>query len=105
MLQRGLGMSIEAFKNWSDEEIEDFDRIQWWMLAPVLTRKEHHELDDYPILPFITFEANDEMKRRKEGGYSEVYPVRIHPSHHNFWEPSEQLVRTAVFPAINAITS
>lgn len=87
-LQRKSGEPIETFKRWSDAEIEKFDRIQWWMISPVFSDKEHYELDDNTILPFIPFEASADTEQLKIGGYSEVYAVRLHPSHHNFWEES-----------------
>jgi hypothetical protein len=85
-LQRVSGVPIKTFESWDDDEKEQFDRIQWWMMAPVFKSKEHHELDESTILPFIPFVGNEETRKKKEGGYSEVYARRIHPSHHNFWD-------------------
>jgi hypothetical protein len=92
LLERKSGVPIETFERWSDHDIEEFDRIQWWMLAPVFEDKEHYELDDDIILPFIPFKANAETAQKKEGGYSEVYAVRLHPAHHTFWERSKSEV-------------
>lgn len=92
-LERDSGVPIETFEHWNEDEKEDFDRVQWWMIAPVFKHKEHHELDERAILPFIPFETNTETEKKKEGGYSEVFARRIHPSHHNFWGPSKLLVR------------
>lgn len=78
-------MPIRTFQDWSEYDIEEFDRIQWWMLAPVFEDKEHCDLDDDIMLPFVPF---TEAVEKKEGGYSEVYAVRLHPAHHNFWESS-----------------
>lgn len=85
-LERDSGEPIETFKKWSKSNIEKFDRIQWWMIAPVFEVKEHYELDDSIILPFTPFKTNAEIEWKKEGGYSEVYAVRVHPSHHKFGE-------------------
>jgi hypothetical protein len=85
-LERVSQVPIKTFERWDDDEKEEFDRIQWWMMAPVFKGKEHHELDESTILPFIPFEGNEETEKKKEGGYSEVYARRIHPSHHNFWD-------------------
>jgi hypothetical protein len=85
-LERISQVPIKTFERWDDDEKEDFDRIQWWMMAPVFRSKEHHELDESAILPFIPFEGNEETEEKKEGGYSEVYARLIHPSHHNFWD-------------------
>jgi hypothetical protein len=85
-LERASRVPIETFERWDDEEREEFDRIQWWMMAPVFKSKEHHELNERTILPFIPFKENEETEKKKESGYSEVYARRIHPSHHNFWD-------------------
>jgi hypothetical protein len=92
MLQRTSGVPIETFERWSDNDIEKFDRIQWWMLAPVFEDKEHYELDENMILPFVPFKANPETEKKKEGGYSEVWAVRLHYAHHKFWERSKSEV-------------
>ena len=85
----GLKESISTFEGWSDKEREKFDRVQWWMTAPffvpALEDEGHHELDDKTILPFVPFEGSEEMKKPIQGGYSEVYRVRLHPAHHSFW--------------------
>ena len=86
ILERKSGMPIKTFEQWTDDNIEDFERIQWWMLAPVFDETEHYELDDNIILPFIPFKTNVETERKKEGAYSEVYAVRCHPAHHSFQE-------------------
>jgi hypothetical protein len=87
-LQRRPGEVIKTFESWSKRDIEEFDRIQWWMISPVFEDKGHYELENGTILPFIPFETNSETADKKEGGYSEVYAARIHPSHHNFWASS-----------------
>lgn len=85
-LHRRDGTSISTFENWADKHLEKFDRVQWWMTAPVFKEGAHYELDDKEMLPFIPFTDNDNVPETKRGGYSEVYPVRVHPSHHEFWE-------------------
>jgi len=92
MLRRTSGIPIKTFERWNDKDIEKFDRIQWWMLAPVFEDKEHYELDKNIILPFIPFKTNPEMEKKKEGGYSEVWAARLHHAHHKFWEPSKSEV-------------
>ena len=88
-LRRMSGIPIETFERWNEYDIEVFDRTQWWMIAPVFENTEHYELDDGVILPFIPFKTNPDTERKREGGYSEVYAVRIHPAHHRFWKRSE----------------
>lgn len=92
ILERKSGMHIDTFNGWTDDNIEDFERFQWWMLAPVFDDKEHYELDDNIILPFIPFKTNAETEQKKEGAYSEVYAVRCHPAHHSFWKRSRSEV-------------
>ena len=91
-LQRRTGGSIKTFEEWTDEDLEDFDRVQYWMTAPVFQDKEHYNLDENVILPFMKFKAS-ETQQAKQGGYSEVFPVRIHPAHHEFWQASGSEVR------------
>jgi hypothetical protein len=83
---------IQAFDKWDDQKREDFERIQWWMIAPVFD-KENLDclmLANEAILPFIPIEEhekeNGEIPYMKMGGYSEVTAYRIHPAHHNFWD-------------------
>ncbi|KAG4438024.1 hypothetical protein IFR05_006483 [Cadophora sp. M221] len=84
-LYRKNGDPIKALEAWKDKHLENFDRYQWWMIAPVFRLNEDlYELDDKAVLPFLPFESHE--LERKQGGYSEVYPVRIHPAHHEFWE-------------------
>lgn len=92
ILQRASGVPIKTFETWSDNDIEKFDRIQWWMLAPVFEDKQHYDLDENIILPFIPFKSNPDTEKKKEGGYSEVYAVRLHPAHHRFWARSKSEV-------------
>lgn len=84
-LQQRDGRPIETLESWSEKEREKFDRVQWWMTSPFFEDKKHYELDDKTILPFIRFKAGSDIQRPIQGGYSEVYPVRIHPAHHDFW--------------------
>jgi hypothetical protein len=91
-LQRKTGTSIKTLESWNEKELEKFDRIQWWMTAPVFEDKEHYELDHNTVLPFIPFKSSAETMERKQGGYSEVYPVCVHPAHHQFWKCSESEV-------------
>ncbi|KAK7911826.1 kinase-like domain-containing protein [Apiospora marii] len=76
-----------CFSKWSRVESESFLRYQWMMLAPFFRRSEyndvqHYELHDSQILPWIDT-AEDEYFEH-HGGFSTVFPVRIHPEHHNF---------------------
>lgn len=85
-LYRRTGEPIKTLEAWSDKYLEKFDRVQWWMTAPIFEDKGHHDLDDKTILPFVPLDANIETPEKKQGGYSEVFPVQIHPAHHEFWQ-------------------
>ncbi len=93
-LRRKNGGPIKTFDTWTDKHLQKFDRYQWWMSAPVFKlNEETYELHDKTILPFIFFEPPEGIEGKKQGGYSEVYPVRVHPAHHEFWESSGSVVR------------
>ena len=62
------------------------------MTAPVFKLGGHYELDDKAMLPFIPFSLTDYVPEIKQGEYSEVYPVQVHPSHHKFWEKKSSSV-------------
>jgi hypothetical protein len=94
-LQSRIGGHVKTFEDWSDETLEDFDLKQWWMLAPFFATDNHYDLNDNTVLPFVPFEKTDRT-HSKQGGYSEVFPFKIHPAHHDFWESSETTV--CVFP-------
>lgn len=83
--QTSSSKPILTFESWDENEREKFDRVQWWMTAPMFEEKEHYELDEKTILPFVRLEKNEEIQSA-QGAYSEVYPVRIHPAHHRFWK-------------------
>ena len=66
--------------------------------SPVFVPGEHHKFDKNTILPFIPFSESDETKEKKKGAYSKVYPVKIHPAHHEFPEiQSEVSTKAAHF--------
>jgi hypothetical protein len=78
------GETIKTLEAWADKYLEKFDRVQWWMTAPIFEDKGYYDLDDKTILPFVPFDPGREIPEKKQGGYSEVFPVRIHPAHHEF---------------------
>ncbi|CZR67922.1 uncharacterized protein PAC_17821 [Phialocephala subalpina] len=89
-LHRRNGEAIKTLEAWEDSRLKKFDRYQWWMNSPVFKlNKEPYELNDKTILPFVDFEMPEGIETKKQGGYSEVYPVRVHPAHHEFWHSSE----------------
>ncbi|KAL3420050.1 protein kinase [Phlyctema vagabunda] len=97
--QRENGKPIKCFDRWSEEDLEDFDRIQWWMNAPILNRNEHYDFKKGTLLPFVPFTPGTEPGEKKEGAYSEVIPARIHDAHHKFWtsdDPKDQVPLVAI---------
>lgn len=85
---------IQLFDTWSSYQIEYFSNCQWQLIAPYFRlstetdRKVHHiNIEEHGIiLPFI---EDDEGKRSAgEGGYGDVWRVKIHPAHHNCCENS-----------------
>ncbi|KAM0310168.1 hypothetical protein ACHAO8_008336 [Botrytis cinerea] len=81
------GVPITGIDHWGDEKMENFFNTQWLMGAPVFEDKTHLELTDMEVLPFIKFDGqNTDAMKAKQGAYSEVFPVQVHPSHHQFWD-------------------
>jgi hypothetical protein len=95
---------IQTFERWANDKVEDFDRTQWWMMAPVFDKdsQECLELLDQTILPLIPIEAHEKsdegIPQLKIGGYSEVSAFRVHPAHNNFWDCAVPLVRIPILP-------
>lgn len=80
---------IQLFAKWSTFELEYFSNAQRHFLAPYfrLSTKEkpkikHYVLENQSILPFI------ENEEKREGGFSDVWRVKIHPAHHNYCKDS-----------------
>lgn len=76
---------IETFKRWRSMEIMDLDRVQWIAQAPVFKKSEgkipaHLELNRNTVLPYQE-DGEFDVDLVKTGGYSDVWPVRIHPAH------------------------
>lgn len=95
-LCRKNGKPIKTMETWKDKYLESFGRVQWWMTAPVFVQGEHHIFDKNTILPFVPFSENDETKEKKQGAYSKVYPVKIHPAHHEFPDIQSEVCKEAV---------
>jgi hypothetical protein len=83
-LYRKNGEPIRTMQEWKGKYLENFDRVQWWMTAPVFKFGKRHKFDVNTILPFIPFPMNNETKEKKQGAYSKVYPVKIHHAHERF---------------------
>lgn len=83
-LQLKSGIKVEVMKAWEPTERELFGKTQWLMLAPEFEDKEHHELHDNTVLPFVTGsgQAPTDKDAPTWGGYSTVFFARIHSSHY-----------------------
>lgn len=80
---RQSGVPIKCMASWTRANTTAFDRDQWWMLAPTFFKKNkvrHWALEDNCVLPFI---EDYEQTQATESGFSWVWPVRVHPAHHD----------------------
>jgi hypothetical protein len=79
-----LKCGIKAVAQWVRSDIQNLCRDQWLAQAPVFGKGDkeipHYTFDKAVVLPFTEDEENEEGAMR-EGGYSEVWGVRIHPEH------------------------
>ncbi|CZR63081.1 uncharacterized protein PAC_12978 [Phialocephala subalpina] len=87
------GYETPPSARWTSWEVEEFCRVQWWFLAPVFEfnpscRVDHYELEDERVLPYMN---SDDKASKVEGGFSEVWPVRIHPSHQRALKPQDDI--------------
>lgn len=61
---------IQAFEQWDSRSIEDFERTQWWMMAPIFDKhcRDCQELEDLTILPFspINGYSNEDEEEDEE---------------------------------------
>ncbi|KAI9642068.1 hypothetical protein NHQ30_009939 [Ciborinia camelliae] len=85
-LQTSAGRRVQGLEHWDEEDMEAFSDKQWCVTAPVFKERKHFELDEREVLPFIPLEVSDGIGEPKQGAYSEVFAVHVHPSHHNFWD-------------------
>ncbi|KAI1208245.1 kinase-like protein [Annulohypoxylon truncatum] len=92
-------------EDWDSDKLHNFNTRQWWAIAPFLWRRDnvipHYVLEASDVLPFTgnerskgpQIEVDDqdgpetvdpEPLLEKEGGFSDVFRVQIHPSHYDF---------------------
>ncbi|KAH3940985.1 hypothetical protein HBI81_151500 [Parastagonospora nodorum] len=74
-------------EEWSPSSREQFDRYQWYMLAPFFSHGKyglinHYPLNDQHILPFVTSHQAEDDSAESQGGYGRVIMVRLHTAHH-----------------------
>lgn len=94
-LPTGELLEIQLFHEpiWESHHLESFDRYQGMLLAPCFEfcmddnqKVVHYILKDASVLPFVQdvmVEGGAIASLIREGGYSLVRKVKIHPAHHN----------------------
>ena len=87
---------IRAISTWHRMEIQNLCRDQWLVLAPIFESSPgaippHLFLEDGVVLPY-TEDREADSAAIKFGGYSEVWAVRIHPSHQKLLKSTDPLV-------------
>ncbi|CEL05107.1 hypothetical protein ASPCAL06227 [Aspergillus calidoustus] len=78
------GAPIHTLKTWDARTLQNIAVKQYRVLSPVFCRHAHYELDGSDILPFVEDDTELESWPEVQGGFAEVYPVRIHRDHHQF---------------------
>lgn len=84
---------VRALQDWPQPEIDNFSRDQWMVLSPVFDKVagqiRHYDFDDRILLPFKEDYRGTQLL---QGGYSEVWPVRICAGHQMIYQsPNPQV--------------
>ncbi|KAH8648290.1 kinase-like domain-containing protein [Tricladium varicosporioides] len=97
---------IPTFDTWRDGDLEEFVRLQWWVLVPRfdmhnLKCQEFREETVLPLMEAKSKGALDEViPQMKLAGFSTVTAYQIHSAHHNFWSlcsiPEDEQPRVAI---------
>jgi len=86
--------SVRSMSNWTRNQIENFDAIQWRVKAPVFEKLpqgeiQHFDLHSNVVMPYV----EDGEEQLEQSGYSYVWPVRIHPAHQSVYKRDGRMVR------------
>ncbi|TVY93333.1 Cyclin-dependent kinase [Lachnellula willkommii] len=77
---------IQAMSKWPQRRRSEFDRVQWFFQAPEFRKSPgetpYFEFHDNAVMPFLKDYEHD-FEFFRAGGYSQVWPVQIHPAHQN----------------------
>ncbi|KAH7095140.1 hypothetical protein FB567DRAFT_600879 [Paraphoma chrysanthemicola] len=70
-------------EQWSPSHRDQFDRYQWYMLAPFFMLSKNGQINHYPlhdqhILPFLSWHQAEDDAAEQSGGYGRVIMVRMH---------------------------
>lgn len=97
LARRGQQDTLKCFHGWSHTAVWRFEEWQWSTIAPFFHRGgkkyvPHLELQDQVALPFeqdsrFPDKTRTYQRLEFEGGFSNVFKVRIHPDHHDLSEP------------------
>lgn len=79
----GSEVEVKCMGKWTTATIKHFERMQWKLLAPFLSKHfngdpERYDFEDGIILPF------ERREHKRTGEHADIYKVRIHEKHHNF---------------------
>ncbi|KAH7386568.1 hypothetical protein BKA64DRAFT_681188 [Cadophora sp. MPI-SDFR-AT-0126] len=81
------GEPIKCMANWDQDEINNLEKTQWYMLAPILEftdRIEHYEFQRNCIPPWMEDHECSRSGRKGTsvaGSFGSVWKIRIHPAH------------------------
>jgi hypothetical protein len=97
--RRAPKQPIKCMFDWDQSYIIDFDRDQWYVLAPIFRANEemevpHYKLSDNCVLPFV---EDEEQKSPLIGGFSTVWRVLIHHAHQELYRYTDQQVSRLAF--------
>jgi serine/threonine protein kinase len=86
---------------WSPSSMEQFDRYQWFMLAPFFSdgkcgQINHYPLHDQHILPFLSRGRAEDDDEEGQGGYARVMMVTLHHAHHELTQKTNRNCNFAV---------
>lgn len=92
-----------CLSRWAPATIRVFEEWQWSTMAPTFQCGEpkniaHTRLSDDMPLPFTSDSQDGTEDKSIQGGYSTVFKVTIHPSHHYFHDLEVSLLFT--FPSM-----
>jgi serine/threonine protein kinase len=88
-------------EEWSPSSMDQFDRYQWFMLAPFFSHGKNGQINHYPlhdqhILPFVTWSQAEDDDAESQGGYGRVIMVKLHPAHHKLGQKTNHNCNFAV---------
>ncbi|KAI1648905.1 kinase-like protein [Daldinia loculata] len=92
-----LNSLFQDRRDWRQGNLDNFATYQWWVLAPFFGRPDniipHYILESSDVLPITEKKrlSDDEESLDPDvqnvvfrGGFSDVFIVKLHPSHYNF---------------------